>query len=76
MAKNPTVLKQIDVMIYEQRMFPDFQNALSTISVAPQPTSISQRGVLVEVVSGDVLASNCEVLINTAGGNFNLSGKM
>ena len=43
-------------------------------SFAPAPPL--QRGnVAVNVTGGDIFASNCEVLINTTGNDYNLYGK-
>ena len=48
----------------------------SVPSTSQSTPSTSQRGnVTVVVTKGDILASNCEVLINTTGGDFNLTGK-
>ena len=78
-ATRPKNLKQIDVVIYEdKKMLASFQNVL-TGSVSGNPTvpkvaSFSQDGVTVNVSRGDILTSNCDVLISTTGNNFDLSG--
>ena len=77
-ATNPSFLKQIDVVIYEQKMLNDFKTVVtgsaSTASSIPLPTSLSQNGVIVNVTGGDVLTCHCDVLINTTGANFDLTG--
>ena len=35
-----------------------------------------RRGISVNVVQGDILHFNAEVLVNTTGGDFNLEGKI
>ena len=78
MATNPTVLKRISVVIYEKRMLSDFVNAITespSSSIASQPMPLSLNGVNVNVIGGDVLTSNCDVLINTTSDSFDLSGK-
>ena len=88
-ATNPINLKQIDVVIFEQRMLADFQLALTgspssqnaTVSVdstaANMPGSLksstSKNGVTVNVLGGDILSSNCDALINTTGKEFDLT---
>ena len=88
---NPKYLKQVDVVIFEQRMLGAFQSAFGGSASAPLkgnapkitktkpavsiPIPAPRRGnVAVRVTSGDVLTSNCEVMINTTGGDFNLTG--
>ena len=77
MATNPTVLKRICVVIYENRMLSDFVNAItgsSSSSNASRPMSLSLNSVNVNVIGGDILTSNCDVLINTTSDCFDLSG--
>ena len=87
---DPENLRRIDVVIYEKRMVQAFQDALtgqapSKPSQAKQkPASKSAPKAVkkplfhvrggVKVSSGDILSSSCEVLINTTGSDFNLSG--
>ena len=77
-ATNPTYLKQIEVIVFEQRMVADFQNALTvsapSTSHLPQTTS-SQNGITVNVTGGDILISNCEVMINTVNKEFKFTSK-
>ena len=87
-TRNPTQLTQIDVVIFEQKMYATFQSAiLSGTSSVPAPSVGSAShstppqpkprasSVDVNVTSGDILKSNCEVLINTTGDDFDLSGE-
>ena len=59
-------------------MFAHFEKALTGSSNAsanaPQTATATRNGVTVNVTSGDVLTSISEVLINTTGKNFDLSG--
>ena len=94
---DPTVLKQIEVVIYEQKMLATFESALMTsrfaasgvgqpqvgsqpvpvfqpkpASAIPIPTRSSK--IVVNVNPGDILKSKCEVLINTTGDDYDLTG--
>ena len=83
---NPKFLKRIDVVIFEEeKMFDTFQavmrfSALSGAKPPKYPTSVptlvapQSENVVVRVTSGDVLKSNCEVLINTTGDDYDLRG--
>ena len=97
---DPKYLKQIDMVIFEQRMLGAFQNAFSGSGSsqkkvkAPKmpkskPTTVPAGAaatfsisasvppgpkVSVNVTQGDILTSNCEVMINTTGGDFDLTG--
>ena len=59
-------------------MLASFQNALTgSVSgnlTVPKVASFLQDGVTVNVSRGDILTSNCDVLISTTGNNFDLSG--
>ena len=87
-ARSPTQLNQIDVVIFQQKMYAPFHNALSGggssipspgFLSGPNPTAppmmARSNNVTVNVTSGDILKSNCEVLINTTGDNFDLTGE-
>ena len=96
---DPKYLKQIDMVIFEQRMLGAFQNAFSGSgslqkkvkapkmpkskpTTAPAAAATFSKPALVptspkvsvNVTQGDILNSNCEVMINTTGGDFNLTG--
>ena len=88
---NPKFLKQIDVVVFESRMLAAFKTAMSSSASAaeklsklskakqvsaPVPAPSSQRSnIAVNVTGGDIFASDCQVLINTTGSDYNLAGK-
>ena len=91
-ATNPTNLKQIDVVIFEQKMLADFEVALTgspssynatafggltpTSMTGSLKSSTSKNGVTVNVLGGNILSSNCDVLINTTGKEFDLTSNL
>ena len=73
-------------MIFDLKLLGAFQNALSgssSITIKEKASSTSSalpaphpsKNVSVSVINGDILKSNCEVLINTTGGDYDLYGK-
>ena len=79
MSTNPTLLKRIDVVIFEQRMLADFQAILtgsgsSSLNTQQPVASSTQNGITVNVSGGDILKSNCDILINTTNDKFDLTG--
>ena len=62
-------------------MLPNFYNSLmgsgsstSLSNTNPLQSNLSSSGVVVTVTNGDILLSDCEVLINTTDANFDLTG--
>ena len=80
MGKNPAVLTQINVVVYQQNMIGAFQMALKNITPPQAQGNVFQStsaasGVVINVTGGDILKSTCEVMVNTTGGNFDLRSK-
>ena len=76
------------MVVLDQNMFTTFQTSLSSIkpsSSIANPSQLvthqtqappSQNDIVqVKVYQGNILSSGCEVLVNTTGANYDLTGK-